>query len=78
MISMMTTRGITPEKATAIIDKVFDRCINDTSPFGRVPNTVTRKLHIKERANMSYEASTMGYVVFESARTRIEQGEYPG
>jgi hypothetical protein len=34
-LSLQMVRNITAKEAFEIIDSVFDKCINDTEPFGR-------------------------------------------
>ena len=33
--SVMLVRNVPQEEAMIVIDKVFDRCYNDTEPYGR-------------------------------------------
>jgi hypothetical protein len=34
-VSLQMVRNITQKEADTVIDKVFDKCLNDTEPFGR-------------------------------------------
>ena len=41
-MSVLMVRDVELEKATKIVDKVFDKCYADLEPFGRIPRRNSR------------------------------------
>ena len=42
LMSVLMVRDVELEKATKIVDKVFDKCYADLEPFGRIPRRNSR------------------------------------
>jgi len=58
MLSVMMGRNIEESDARAVIDKVFDKCYNDTEPFGRRMRTfIDEEQALKEGLMYGYTPS---------------------
>ncbi|KAH0560222.1 mitochondrial inner membrane protease ATP23 homolog [Cotesia glomerata] len=56
MLSVLAARGVTPQEATAAVERVFTRCYNDMEPIGR---RIKRNTGDMDKA--LYEATLFGY-----------------